>query len=182
MPYSIFRQIISQKIAELANIDVEELNNIETKQTLTLEPTKKTQEKIEMSIAIQNAISILLHHPQLVVSVENIEEVKTIKIEGIELLSELIFILKNQPNLPMAAILENWRDKEEFGMFSMLACKKPIISIENLKNEFIGIIQLLRQIEREQIIKKLLLKAASDGISNEEKQELQNLITASKNK
>ena len=185
MPYSIFRQLMSDRIAELANIDVEELQNLEINQ-LTIESAKNQANKIDtkpapdLSVSIQNAISILLHHPQLIVCIENIDDIKNIRISGIELLSELISILKKQPNLSMAAILEYWREREEFDTFSMLACKKPIISIENLKNEFIGIIQLLRQIECEQAIKILLLKAATEGLTTEDRRGLQNLIAASK--
>jgi hypothetical protein len=80
----------------------------------------------------------------------------------------------------MAAILEYWRDREEFDTFSMLACKKPIISTESLKSEFIGIIQLLRQLELEQVIKTLLSKATNEGLTIIERQELQSLIAASK--
>ncbi|CAL7964089.1 DNA primase [Gammaproteobacteria bacterium] len=177
MPYSIFRQIMSDRIAELANIDVEELKNLEISQAIIKIDMRPS---MDLSVAIQNAISILLHHPQLIVCIENTDDIKNIKVGGIELLAELISILKKQPNLSMAAILEYWRDREEFGTFSTLACRKPIISIESLKSEFIGIIQLLRQIECEQIIKTLLLKAATEGLSIEERQELQNLIAASK--
>jgi len=185
MPYSIFRQLMSDRIAELANIDVEELQNLEINQSV-IENAKNQSNKIDtktapgLSVSIQNAISILLHHPQLIVNIENINDIENIKIGGIELLSELISILKKQPNLSMAAILEYWRDREEFETFSMLACKKPIISIENLKNEFIGIIQLLRQIECEQTIKTLLLKAATEGLTTEDRRGLQDLIAASK--
>ncbi len=177
MPYSIFRQIMSDRIAELANIDVEELKNLEISQTII---KTDAPHPIDLLITIQNAISILLHHPQLIVCIENTDDIKNIKVGGIELLTELISILKKQPNLSMAAILEYWRDRKEFDTFSTLACKKPIISIENLKNEFIGIIQLLRQTECEQVIKTLLLKAATEGLSPLERQELQNLIAASK--
>ena len=185
MPYSIFRQIISDRIAELANIDAEELKNLEISQIIAENAKNQsnridTKPSMDLSIAIQNAISILLHHTQLIVCIENTEDIKNIKVGGIELLAELISILKKQPNLSMAAILECWRDRKEFDTFSMLACKKPIISIESLKNEFIGIIQLLRQIECEQIIKTLLLKAATEGLDTEQRQELQNLIAASK--
>jgi DNA primase len=176
-PYSIFRQIMSDRIAKLANIDVEELKNLEISQTIIKIDPKPS---MELSIAIQNAISILLHHPQLIVYIENTDDIKNIKVRGIELLTELLSILEKQPNLSTAAILEYWRDREEFDTFSMLACRKPIISIENLKNEFIGIIQLLKQIECEQIIKTLLLKAGAEGLSTLERQELQNLIAASK--
>lgn len=178
MPYSIFRQFMTERIAELVNIDVAELKNLEIHPL----PVENIDNKstTDLLIVIKNAISILLHHAQLVNYIDNIEDIRNIKITGIELLLELFSLLKKHPNLSMAAILEYWRGREEFDMFAMLACKKPIISIENLKNEFIGTIQLLKQIEREQTIKTLLSKAATEGLSTAKRQELQNLIAASK--
>jgi DNA primase len=186
MPYSIFRQLMLDKIAQIANVDVEELKNLELSQPSIRNAQKSnetdTKSNADISIVVQNAINILLHHPQLVVCDDNIERIKNINLDGMKLLSELLSLLKKQPNLSMAAILEYWRDREEFDTFSMLACKKPVISMENLKNEFIGIIQLLEQLEHEQLIKTLLLKATTQGFTTEERQELQNLIAASKNK
>ena len=183
MPYSIFRQIMLDKIAKLANINTEELKYLKidppTQNKTAENDTKLT---IDISTGVQNAISILLHQPQLITCIENINEVKNIGLNGIELLYKLIYLLKKQPNLSTAAIIEYWRDREEFAIFSLLASKKPIISAEKLRNEFTGIIQAFKQFEIEQTIKTLLLKAASEGLDDKEKQELQDLITTLKNK
>lgn len=174
MPYSIFRQIMADRIAKTANIDTKELQNMDSAASKFTDKNEEEADNTPQSI--KNAISILLHHPQIVTEVENIDEIKSIKISGMELLSELITMIKNQPNLSMAAILEYWRDRKEFDIFSVLACKKPIISIDSLKNEFIGIIQLFKQIEYEQTIATLLTKATSQDLTIEERQDLHNLI------
>ena len=180
MPYSIFRQMMADRIAKTANIDAKELQNMDS---VVNEPLAKNEEETsDILQSIKTAISILLHHPQIITEVENIDEIKGIKINGIELLSELIAMIKNQPNLSMAAILEYWRDRKEFAIFSILACKKPIISTDSLKNEFIGIIQLFKQIEYEQTIKALLTKATSQDLTIKERQNLHNLIITSKNR
>lgn len=174
MPYSIFRQMMTDRIAKTANIDAKELQHMD--QVANKLPDENIEEASDIPQSIKNAISILLHHPQIITEVENIDKIKGIKINGIELLSELITMIKNQPNLSMAAILEYWRDRKEFDIFSLLACKKPIISTDNLKNEFIGIIQLFKQTEYEQTIKALLTKATSQDLTIEERQDLHNLI------
>jgi DNA primase len=111
-PYSIFRQLMFNKIAELANIDIEELENLQLNQPIIENDTGIKDKKNNLSIIVQNAISILLNHSQLVVSIENIDEINNINLNGMELLTELISILKKQPNLSMAAILEYWRDRK----------------------------------------------------------------------
>lgn len=187
MPYSIFRQMMLEKIAQLTNVKIDELKVLEANHPFVENLQNKTNNNdvkpfLQLPLMVQNAITLLLYHPQLVVSIENIDEIKNIQLTGINLLYELISVLKKQPNLSMAAILEYWRGLDEFDLFSELACKKPIIAKENLKNEFIGTIQLLKQLEREQIIKILLAKAATEEITPSEKKELQNLIAVSKNK
>ena len=177
MPHSIFRQIMLDKIAKLANIDIEELKYLKSdyeNQQPDIKPT------VNLPIVIQSAISILLHNPQLLTYIKEINDLENIKVHGIELLNKLIALVKDQPNLSTAAIIEYWRDQEEFAIFSFLAGKKPLIATENLKNEFIGIIQSLQQSEIEQIIKTLLAKAATEGLQLKEKQKLQNLITTLK--
>ncbi len=192
MPQGIFHQLLSSKIAELANINVEELKNYDFSQSWTAAPTNQQAKKEELSnqlkstnkavipIIIQNTINILLHHPELVCHIDDTSDIKNIKISGIDILLELIILLKNQQNISMGAILEYWRDREELEFLNKLACKEPIIPKDILKNELIDIIQLLKQLEREKAIQLLLAKAATQKLNPEERKELQHLIETSK--
>jgi len=186
MPYSIFHQLLSTKIAELANINVEELKSHELYQRApvndiqTLNYTESTPEATPIIIPIQSAINILIHCPQFTCHIDNIEDIKNIKLAGIELLLELISLLKKQPDMSVGAILEYWRDRQELELLSKLACKEPIIPKDILKNELSGIIKLLGQFERDQTIQTLLSKAALEKLNPEERQKLQNLIETSK--
>jgi DNA primase len=186
MPQGIFYQLLSKKIADKVNINVEELKNSETNQNsenewlpkqAPLEPPLN-QDKIPNNI--QNSINILLHYPELIVHIDNIDELKGIRLNGVELLLDLINLLKNQQNISMGAILEYWRDRKELEIINKLACKEPIISKEGLKNELIDIIQSLKQLEREKTIKDLLARAATQKLNPDERKELQNLIETSK--
>ena len=181
MPYSIFRQIMADRIAKTANIATKELQDMDLVTTQLPSTVANNHATDNLLPGIKNAISILLHHGNIIAEIANIDEISSIKINGIELLSELVTMIKSQPTLSMAAILEYWRDRQEFEIFSQLACKKPIIAIDNLKNEFIGIIQLLKQAEYEQTIKALLTKASSQDLTAKERQDLHNLIITLKN-
>jgi len=188
MPQGIFHQLLSTKIAEIANINVEELKNHDQNQTWVSSPTAKNQassvmepiDNTNIPITIQNTINILLHHPELICHIDDIDSIKNINLSGIGILFELIILLKNQPNISMGAILEYWRDRQELDIFNKLACKEPIIPKNVLKNELIDIIQSLRQLEREKTIRSLLVKATTEKLNSEELKELQHLIETSK--
>lgn len=184
MPYSIFRQLLSDKIAALANINPEELNNPKLNQTLfkeshgsepTAAPTYST-----IPIQLQNAISIVLHHPQTITEIDDLDSIKNITISGMETLLELISLIKKQPKISMGAILESWRGRPELELLNRLACKEPIIPKNILKNDLAGIIRSFLDFEREQTIQALMTKAATEKLNNPEKQQLQNLIAISK--
>jgi len=185
MPYSIFHQLLSTKIAQLANINVEELRSHELYQTpindiQNIDNTESTATTATIIAPIQNALNILIHCPQFTCHIDNIDDIKNIKLYGIELLLELISLLKKQPDISIGAILEYWRDRQELELLSKLACKEPIIPKDILKNELSGIIKLLGQFERDQVIQTLLSKAAFEKLNPEERQKLQNLIENSK--
>ena len=177
MPHSVFKQLILNKIAELAKIEIKELEDFTATDSKGLDHNNNTDRSL-----IHNAISILLNYPEDIIPLVSINcEIQDIKLDGIELLVELISLLKKNRNLSVGAIIEYWRDCEAFETLSNLACKKPIISAKNLKDEFIGIIRLLKQMQDEQVIKKLLAKASTTGLSKDEKLMLRNLISKSKN-
>ncbi|MDR1057665.1 MAG: DNA primase [Coxiellaceae bacterium] len=185
MPLGIFRQLLSSKIAKLVNINVEELdieNTMESPQNAqVIDPTIASTTP-NIPIPIENTINILLHYPESICHIEDLDRIKNIKLNGIEILSELIYLLKQQPNISMGAILEYWRDRQEFNLLNKLACKEPIIPKEILKNELIGTIQLLKKLEQETLIQALLAKASTEKLKIEERQKLQDLITLSKSR
>ncbi len=192
MPQGIFHQLLTSKIAELANINVEELknqrinHNWDENRSVAQNQTKEETQPIvstdttKLPAIIQNTISILLHHPELIYHIEKVDDLRKVSLNGIAILLELVILLKNQRNISMGGILEHWRDREELSILNKLACKEPIIPKENLKNELIDIIQSLRQLEREETIQLLLAKAAREKLNSEERKQLQHLIETSK--
>ncbi|MDR1012608.1 MAG: DNA primase [Coxiellaceae bacterium] len=182
MPRGIFRKLLLNKIAKLININVEELD-IEN----TIIPPLPTQinELIEETIIniplpIENIISIILHYPEFICNIHNIDEIKNIRLNGIEILIELLIVLKQQQNLSTGTILEYWRNRREFKLLNRLACKELIVPKNVLENELISNIRLLVKLERDAHIQTLLTKATTKNLKTEERQQLQKLIMLSK--
>lgn len=189
MPQSIFYQLLASKIAELVNINVEELKNPSRYQKTPKDAKLNNNSEATTTIAttittipvpIQNALAILLHQPSIISQFNDIDDIKNIKVEGIEILLDMVSLIKKQPTISMGAILEHWRDKQHIDLIKNLACREQIISPDILKNELSGIIQLVRQLEQTAAIQELLTKAAAKKLNTEEKQKLQNLIATSK--
>lgn len=178
MPHSVFQQLLFDKLAVLVQIDVNELKNLTEQPAAAVATAPATTNQLPS--LMQMAINMLLHNPELTAYVTNLEEIQLIKLAGIEIFCKLINLLKNQPNLTIGAILEYWRDQPELSILAAIASKEIIIPSSGLKNEFLGIIHVLNQLSREQLIGVYLQKAATNQLSTEEKQHLQTLITNTK--
>lgn len=177
MPHSIFQQLLVNKLAELVQLEVSAIDQL----TITKAKTPSKTDSIKIHSNIQLIITILLHHPQLIEYLDNVDKIAEIDAPGIDLLINLIKLLKSQPSFTIGAILENWRGYPDVSdLLSTLAAKAPIIPANSLKNELLGSIQLLYQYQQELLIQKLLQKASVCELTKDEKMQLQKLIASSK--
>lgn|GEM_PF-360508 len=184
LPKGIFYKLLSDRIDKLVNINIEKLEN-ENKIQKPIINANIINNNIENNIPIPiiNLLVILLYYPDLLVCIKNLEKIKDINLTGINILNELIHILKNVNNetLTIGRILEYWRNKKEFTFISKLVHTKSILPKEIAKNEIIDIVSTLIKLEQEKKIQSLLIKAEKHNLNYSERQELQYLIAQSKN-
>jgi DNA primase len=179
MPRGVFQQLLLQKLSELVQINIEKLHYTEPPVVQENKKNIFSSETMPPKI-IQTAIKLLLHKPQLIECMDNFEDIKTMEITGINILQELIFLLKEQPNLSIGAILEYWRGKPGFVVLANLATIDLLAPETGLKKEFLGTIALINQLCRQQQINSYLHKANVAGLTAAEKIELQQLIVSAK--
>ncbi len=172
IPGGVFQHLMFEKLAKLVHLDVTELRNCKTSKTKIEELNAVAKSPSLLRFAIQ----LLLHYPQLAEYIENIEKIANINIPNIQLLVELLNLLKHRPGITTGAILEYWRERKEAPALAKLAAKEIPIPAQNLKSEFIGTIKRLYEYGQEQTIQELLDKANSGNISKENKIKLQKLI------
>ena len=92
------------------------------------------------------------------------------------LLVELIELLQANPHITTGAVLERWRGTDNGRHLDKLAAQKPLVEEDSLASEFSGALTRLQERAAESRTEALLAKAAQDGLSETEKQELKQLL------
>ncbi|NIN61167.1 MAG: DNA primase [Gammaproteobacteria bacterium] len=85
---------------------------------------------------ISKAIQLLLHHPQLSISDEQLTRLRNIKDPGVEFLLELLEFCRSQKQVNTARILEHWRDNRYGKRLRELATQEnPLIHDDSVDDE-----------------------------------------------
>jgi DNA primase len=124
LPDSVFRDLMYQRLSDLVGISETKLHREQTatepqpKQPQAAAPRRSTREVKQN--ATRDAIALLLQYPALAMEAEVPESFATASIQGFTLLYELYRTIKDNPAITSSALLERWRDKEEFTIVQKL--------------------------------------------------------------
>ena len=116
LPLDPYKDII---IKELSKITGYEVNDIQKQLSIPeksdFKELKNNNKKVENNRGIEKIrwlIRCLLHQPSLALNIESTESLLALESSGIDFLCELIQLIKKNPNITLAGILENWRDSK----------------------------------------------------------------------
>ncbi len=129
---------------------------------------------------LRKAIALLLYRPELAQQTMVNDSTLLDRGEpGFKLLAELIEILRDRPQLSVAALLERYRDTPEGAILERLAAWEPEAPAEGFQfdAEFADILTYLRRRDdpRERLPEILLRRGAPSALSAEEREALRNL-------
>jgi DNA primase len=131
---------------------------------------------------VRQAVTLLVHYPgsAQAVGAQQIEAVSSIERPGIDLLSELLTQLREDPPASTAAVLERWRERPELSSLAKLAAAPCLVPDEagaaaELKS---ALERLIREESPARRLDELLAKARDAELDGTEKQELQELLRA----
>jgi DNA primase len=129
---------------------------------------------------VRQAITLTLHHPHAAASIADPDALRDVDRPGIELLIELLKVAASVPKSTLAGLLERWRDRPEGTHLAKLATSElPELSREQAAIELKQAVnKLLTDGSPARRRDALLVKARASGLSVDEKQELQRLLTA----
>ena len=137
------------------------------------QPLSRLSHREVRQTPIRYAISLLLSNPELVQFVENIEQIVLSELPGSDLLTTLIETIQESPNINGAALLERWRNTEFEAPLIHLMKWQPESDDESvLRCEFEDCLQHIRKRANEIKVERLLHKERTDGLRDQEKQEL----------
>jgi DNA primase len=180
LPDSVFRQLMVERLAEIARTDVARLEERLVKPA-TQEPPQAPR-RVPPAVhhggksPVREAIAILLHQPELAQQLEALPFPSSGLLPGISLLVELFELLKRQPGLNTGSILEHWRDRDAARHLGKLARWTPLADDLDLAAELRGHLGQITRLLAEQRIGQLFEAEAKRSLNDAEKQELKELL------
>ncbi len=180
LPRGIFREMMLNRLSELAEIDAAKLGRSAPAPPSPTGTAARSRAGHPHISPVRTAVALLLQHPSLASRYpETAPPWKNLEIPGIPLLSQLLELIRNQPNLKQGPLLEHWRGTaEEPHLYKLINMELPIPE-NGIETEFFDALQRLNEQYRYQETSKLLAKTRDKALSPEEKQRLQQLLGAS---
>ncbi|MFC4310924.1 DNA primase [Steroidobacter flavus] len=180
IPAGIFRELLADEVAKTVGLKSGRLSSMlgegaETKPP-AVEPVRTTarpQVQAGRRTLIRQAISLLVHYPQIADKVVLNPALSTLERPGIALLIDLIEELGRRPCANTGALLERWRDRPDVGHLATLAAQECLVDAAGAAKELAGAVQQLGD-EAARLRTDFLLKKA--GLTDAEKAELQGLL------
>ena len=188
LPHGSLRQILIEKLAVMTDTDAQTIE-----QTLT---GNETNHRREVSPGRQNrkllsqTIRLLLQDPGLALKLPAaMEELESMKEPGADFLVELVHLIRDNPGITCARILEHWRgtrfeqrlsELAPSGQSRYAADEAALQTPEYLETEFAGAIQQLRNEARKQQLVELSQVTSTSKLSEEQKALLRGLNPAAR--
>ena len=123
------------------------------------------------------ALRTLLHHPQLAKKVEDAGHFAAEDQTNNQLLIALVEAVQKNPKLSSIQLLSRWHGTEQGRLLQRLLEKEWLIDADNLEQQFFDTITSLSARQRERNLEQLLRKARQGELSNEEKNQLRDLLS-----
>ena len=127
---------------------------------------------------VRRAISLLIQQPGLAALVSDPAQVGDVDVPGAGLLFELLEFLRHRPHVSLAAILEHWRDTPHGRHLAQLASAEIHLPEEGYEAEFLDALQCLQKQGVGAELDRLLQKSRYTTLTQEEKQQLNELLKA----
>ncbi len=125
---------------------------------------------------LATAVSLLLQTPALAQSVDNPDELKQLRIPGADVLTRMIELCRNRPDLTTAGLLESFRETPVHGYLGKLAIHNNLIDENVLARQFRETLIHLLEEHYDLLTRDLLEKSEQSGATPEESQELNELL------
>ncbi len=180
LPVGVYKHMMLSRLAEITQTNAEKLSRFVSGDQhplpVTRRPIGRHSPRRTTLTPVRQAITLLLQDPALARQVEDTSRLEGLEIPGVDLLKQLLELLKDNPHLTLSAILEHWRDREEGRYMMKLAQWRHPLGEADLAAEFQGALNRIYARRGEKRTNQLLSKARDSGLTPEEKDELRQLL------
>jgi DNA primase len=167
IPDGGFRDTIALRIRDLTGVD---LRTDEPKVTVH-RPLPAPKRSL-----VRGAIALLLQQPALALALEPPYIFAELRQPGVELLSELVALVRARPDISTGAILEHFGEREEAAALQKLASQSLPGEEAAWRDEFLDAVAQLGKQTLQQRIDELQAKQRETGLDLRDKEELRALL------
>jgi DNA primase len=173
IPDGAFGDLMRQRLTELTGVGARAATpetHVPAQRARSAPPTQAPKQSL-----VRSAIIHLLHQPALALALEPPYRFAELRQPGIDLLAELISIVRSRPDITTGALLEHFDGREEANALQKLAVHVLPGEAEQWKAVFLGAMDQLEKQTLQQRIDELQEKVRSGGfsaLSTDEKSEL----------
>ncbi len=183
LPESVFKDLMYQRLSELVGISETKLHNEQA--TPDRAKTKqqplarlRTNRDIKQN-ATRDAIALLLQHPELARQADVPEFFATAPIQGFSLLHALYRTICENPEITSSALLERWRENNDFGILQKLM-QRNVFGTDEKADQltvFSDAIQRLTMKYNDERFEILEARLKQTGLNEAELEEYKSLLT-----
>jgi DNA primase len=179
LPDGVFRHMMATRLAEHAQIDPAALTGLGGR-TARHRTARSLMAPIRGGAPspLRQAVQLLLHRPALVQHFADDSILRELDLPGLPLLRQLVELLRKNPHFSCGSIVEHWRDEEVGRHLARLAVQPLMVPETGLETEFRDVVAKLAAQRDEQRLDELLSKARLSGLTEAEKQQLQQAFAA----
>ena len=176
IPDGAFGDLMQQRLTELTGVGAR------SSAPQTHVPAQRArnapQANAQKPSLVRSAITHLLHRPSLALDLQPPYRFAALRQPGIELLSELVLLVRERPEISTGALLEHFGEREEAGSLQKLAALNLPGEEDALRAEFIDAITQLERQVLQQRLDELQQQQRDGGLTDADKQELRELLQA----
>jgi DNA primase len=187
LPAGVYRELLTEELARCVGLPRNRLEALmtgdspqppahEQKPALRSQrPVRPQDEANRRGSLSRQAISLLLHYPDVASQVPLPDTLRTAGLRGLELLRELHGLACSKPGVGTAALLERFRDRSELPHLAQLLAEEQLIGAGEAGTEFADCLERLVSAAMQQELAALLQEAGQRALSAEELSRLADL-------
>lgn len=170
-----YQQLILNELTRLTRIEPQRLSQIIGGQ-LSEEKSQKQPSYTIQRTPVRVAVALLLQNPDIYQSNSNALTSDLINSLQNDTLKKLLQHIAQHPTANTGLLMEVFRDTPEFDSLTKLATWKHNVPDEALAREFIDTLNFLIKQEQENKIQQLITKARQQGLVEQERLDLQQML------
>jgi DNA primase len=174
LPESVYRDMMYERLAELAGRNQIPVASKSTK--LLRKPGLGRTERTRPS-ALRVLVALLMQRPSLVSQIDDPARTRLLRLEkGGTLISKLLALIHERPEVTAGAILERFRGEAEESQVKALLAWDTMVPSEGVEAEFRDALRKVLKQEQKERLDGLLSKVEQTKLSAEELEEMKALL------